>query len=56
MNDLLQVGARVDVVRDARRDDRQDVARPLGAVVEPREEPVLAAEDETSQLAFATIV
>ena len=31
----MQVGARVDVVRDAGGNDRQDVPRALGAIVEP---------------------
>jgi hypothetical protein len=40
VNDAVQVGARVDVVRDARGDNRQDIARALAAFVEPREKPI----------------
>jgi hypothetical protein len=52
----MKVGARVDVVGDARRDDRQDIRRALGAFIEPCKEPVLPAEDEASQLALASVV
>jgi hypothetical protein len=37
VNDLVQVGARVDVVGDAGGDDREDVRGALGAFVEPGE-------------------
>lgn len=37
VNDLVQVRARIDVVRDAGCDDREDVAGALAAVVEPCE-------------------
>jgi hypothetical protein len=37
VNDAVQISARVDVVRDARGDDRQDIARAAAAFVEPRE-------------------
>jgi hypothetical protein len=43
MKHSMQVGARVDVVRDARRDDREDNGGAFGALVEPGEEPILAA-------------
>jgi len=43
VNDAMDVSAWVDVVRDARRDDRQDVAGARATLVEPREEPVLAS-------------
>ena len=42
----MEVGARIDVVRDARRDDRKDVRGPLAANVEPSEQPVSSAEDD----------
>jgi hypothetical protein len=45
VNDQVQVGARVDVVRDACGDDREDIARALGAFVEPREEPIATTEN-----------
>jgi hypothetical protein len=56
LHDEVQIGARLDVVRDARGDDREDVRRALAADVAPREEPVLAAKDELSQLILAAIV
>jgi hypothetical protein len=37
MNDLVQVRSWVDVVRDARRHNREDIAGALGALVEPGE-------------------
>ena len=43
VNDTVQIRARVDVVGDARRDERQDIARTCAAFVEPREEPVFTA-------------
>ena len=43
-------------MRDARRDDRQDIAGARATSVEPREEPVLAAENETSELTFPSVV
>jgi hypothetical protein len=43
MKHSMQVGARVDVVRDARRDDREDNGGAFGALVEPGEEPILSA-------------
>jgi hypothetical protein len=43
-------------VRDARRDDRQDVARACAASVEPGEEPVLAADHQASELALSAVV
>jgi len=56
LRDHMQVGARVDVVRDARRDDREDVRGPLTADVEPGEQPVPSAEDQSSELALAAIM
>ena len=38
----MKVRAWVDVVCNARRDDRQDIGGALGAFVEPRGEPILA--------------
>ena len=54
--DQMEVCARVDVVRDAGRDDRQDRGGALATDVEPGEQPVLAADDQPPQLALATIV
>lgn len=56
MNDEMQVGAWVDVVRDARGDDRQDMAGALAALVEPGKEPIATAQDQTSKLALSAIV
>lgn len=47
MNDLVQVRTRVDVVGNARGDDREDVPGPLAAFVLPGEEPVLPAQDKS---------
>src|SRR6185312_8212843 len=56
VNDAMEIGARVDVVGDTRRDDRQDVAGPLAALIEPCEQPIFAAQDQASELALAAIV
>jgi hypothetical protein len=56
VNDLVEVRPRVDVVRDACRDDREDVAAPFAALVEPGEEPILATEDQPSELALSSVV
>ena len=54
--DEMQIGTRVDVVRDASRDDLEDGRGALAADVEPGEEPVSSAEDQPPELALATIV
>lgn len=54
--DHVEVGARIDVVLDAGRDDRQDGGGALAADVEPGEQPVLAADDQAAQLALAPVV
>lgn len=41
----VQVGARVDPLRDARTDDRQDRRRALAVEIPLDEEPILSAED-----------
>lgn len=41
----MEVCARIDVVRDASRDDAEDRSCPLASVIEPSEEPVLPSED-----------
>lgn len=56
LRDDVQVRARVDVVRDAGRDDREDVCGPLAADVERGEEPVASAEHQSPQLALAAVV
>ena len=56
VNNLVQVRARVDVVRDARRDDRQDVRGTFAAFVEPCEQPVLATDHQASELALSAVV
>jgi hypothetical protein len=52
--DEMQIRTRVDVVRDAGRDDREDGRGALAADVEPGEEPVSSAEDQPPELALAT--
>lgn len=54
--DQVQVGARVDVMRDAGGDDGEDGSGAFAADVEPGEEPVLAAEDEATELALSTVM
>jgi hypothetical protein len=44
----MQVSARVDVVRDAGGNDRQDAPRALGAIVEPGKEPIVSAQDQAN--------
>jgi hypothetical protein len=44
----VEVRARIDVVRDARRDNAEDRGGALSAAVEPGEEPVLPSENKTS--------
>ncbi len=56
LGDGVEVGARIDVVRDARRDDGEDARGTHRALVAPGEEPVFSAENETSELAFASVV
>ena len=55
-NDEMKISARVDVVRNTRGNDGQDMAGALAALVEPREEPILATEDQPSQLPLAAVV
>jgi hypothetical protein len=52
----VEVGARVDVVGDAGCDDRQGGRGALAADVEPGEQPVLAAQNQWSELALEAIV
>jgi hypothetical protein len=40
VNDAMEIRARVDVVRDAGRDDRENVARARAAFIEPGEKPI----------------
>jgi hypothetical protein len=54
--DEVQVGARVDVVRDARGDDTQYRRGALSALVHPGEKPVLPAENEPAQLALTALM
>ncbi len=56
VNDAMKIGAWVDVVRDARRHDRQDVARPHAAFIEPCEQPIFATEHQAPELALASVV
>lgn len=52
----VEIRARVDVVSDAARDDRQDRGGALAAEVEPGEKPVFSTLDQPAQLALAAIV
>jgi hypothetical protein len=52
----MQVGARIDVVRDASCDDAEDRPGALAAAIEPGEKPVFSSENEPAQLTFATIM
>ena len=56
VNDAMEIGARVDVMGDARRDDREDIARARAALIKPDEEPVATSEDQSSKLALSSIV
>jgi hypothetical protein len=52
VDDAVQVGARVDVVRDARGDNRQDIACALAAFVDPGEEPMRRPRTKFRRLSF----
>lgn len=52
----MQVGARVEIVRDAGGDDGEDGSGALAAGVEPSEEPIFATEDQAPQLTLTSIV
>lgn len=54
--DKMQVGARVDLVRNAGGDHRENGSGAFAAVVEPGEEPVLTTEDETAKLPLASVL
>jgi len=53
--DEVQIGARVDVVRDAGADDGQNIGRAGAAEIEPGEKPIASSEDEPAQLALARL-
>src|ERR1700678_431869 len=52
----MQVGAWVDVVSNARSNDREDMGGALTPLIEPREEPVFSAQDKASKLALSAVV
>jgi hypothetical protein len=56
VDDAVQVGARVEVVRDARGDNRQDIAGTLAAFIEPREEPVATTQYQASELTLSSVI
>jgi hypothetical protein len=56
LRDLVQVRARVDVVRNAGADDRQDRSGALTAEIQPREEPIPSSQDQSAKLSFPAIV
>ena len=49
VNDAMEIRAWVDIVRDARRDDREDVARARAAFVEPGEQPIFCVTEVWSR-------
>jgi hypothetical protein len=56
LRDEMEVGAGVDVVRDAGADDRQYGGGTLAAEIEPGEEPVASSQDELAQLALTAVI
>lgn len=54
--DEVQIGARVDLVRDTGPDDREDLGGSFPAEVLSGEEPIAPAEYEFSQLTFDVVV
>ncbi len=52
----VQVGARIDIVRDAGGDDAEDGRGALAADIAPREEPIFATETKPSQLTLPAII
>ena len=52
----VQVGARIEIVRDAGGDDAEDGRGALAADVAPGEEPIFATETKPSQLTLAAII
>ncbi len=56
LGDEMEVGARIDVVRDAARDNRQDRGRSLATDVEPGKQPILSSQNKPTELALATIM
>lgn len=56
LGDEVQVGSRIEVVRDTGSDDREDRGSALATRIEPGEEPVFSSEDQAPQLALTPIV
>jgi hypothetical protein len=54
--DEVKVGARIDLVSDARSDDRQNGRSAFTASIEPREQPIFPADHQTPDLTFAPVV
>src|SRR4051812_11705805 len=52
----MQVGARIDPVRDTGAEDGEDPGRPRAAEVAVGEEPVLPPEHERAELALEAVV
>jgi hypothetical protein len=48
VDDLVRVGAQVNVVSDARCDNRENIPDALAAVVEPGEKPVASGNSPRS--------
>ena len=52
----MQVGARVDAMRDARADDREDRGGAFAPEIACGKKPVLPSQNERSQFPFNTVV
>ena len=52
----MQIGTRIHIVSNTRCYDREDMPCPLPTFIEPREEPILPAQDQPMQFPFASIV
>src|ERR1041384_6262843 len=56
LGDEVQVGTRVELVRDAGGNDGEDGSGAFAAAVEPGEEPIFATEDQSTQLTLSAVV
>lgn len=52
----VQVGTRVELVRNAGGNDGEDGGGAFAAAVEPGEEPIFATEDQSTQLTLSAVV
>lgn len=56
LGEEMQVGAWIEIVRDAGGDDAEDGCGAFAADVEPGEEPIFSAETEPAQLTLASVI